>query len=146
MDLHESIRLQALLEVEKGDSYEYLIRYIYRSVSREYHIPLEKLEEDYLIEEVLRIFWETAYEGMSAENRWTEIQKLSKSEQEHIEQEVKEELEDEIYLRKMREAAKIKVPKVEKAGQPPPNLVRFLKDAIDPIKPPTNKPPIPIKR
>ena len=66
LDLLKAMRLCSYGAVKKKDN-EYLLRFVCRWYSREFHTPLH-LVENYPVEEVLQHFFECRYETMEDED------------------------------------------------------------------------------
>jgi hypothetical protein len=107
LDLLKAIRITAFRAVQEQDS-DYLLRFIFRWYSREFHTELSKVEEIPL-ETVLEHFFECRYESMSDEDKETEMAKLIETRADRLARETKEREEkdsDEAFLHEtMAEAA-----------------------------------------
>ena len=69
-DLTRIVRLQSLVDVERGSDPGYLFRFIYRWYSREFSTPLHEVE-NLPTEDVLRHYFEVKYEDLSKdEEAW----------------------------------------------------------------------------
>lgn len=114
MNIWEAIRIQALKTVMEP-TVDFELRKKFRWYSRTFHTPLKEVEE-LPVEEVIRTYWETAYDDMTEGELEYEISALVADEQEVKKAEDAEEEE----VRRLLEEAALENQQVEKATEKPP--------------------------
>jgi hypothetical protein len=110
LDLLKAIRICAVGAVKEKDS-DYVMRYIFRWYSREFHTPLHVIDE-LPLEEVLTHFFECRFENMDDEEIEEAVAKLIETRAERTLREAKEKAEaeedDEFYKDTLVQAKKLK--------------------------------------